>query len=106
MVQISKLTKTEIKETGFNNRTIATKFMKTVMNKTPKDFKKKEELINALKKEYNKMKNFGIDLNESAQMDRKIKKIEKTRTKATEKLDFIRKDRKDIDKAYHLLTCL
>ena len=46
MVQISKLTKTEIKETGFNNRSIAAKFMKTVLNKTPKDFKKKEELIN------------------------------------------------------------
>ena len=28
MVQISKLTKTEIKETGFNNRSIAAKFMK------------------------------------------------------------------------------
>ena len=99
MVQISKLTKTEIKETGFNNRTIATKFMKTVLNKKAKDFKKKEDLINTLKKEYNKMKNFGIDLNESAQMDRKIKKIEKTSTKAKEKLDFIRKDRKDIDEA-------
>ena len=97
MVQISKLTKTEIKETGFNNHTIANKFMKTVLNKKAKDFKKKEDLINTLKKEYNKMKNFGIDLNESAQMDRKIKKIEKTSTKAKEKLDFIRKDRKDID---------
>ena len=99
MVQISKLTKTEIKETGFNNRSIAAKFMKTVLNKKAKDFKKKEDLINTLKKEYNKMKNFGIDLNESAQMDRKIKKIEKTSTKAKEKLDFIRKDRKDIDEA-------
>ena len=63
MVQISKLTKNEIKQTGFNNRSIAAKFMKTVLNKKAKDFKKKEELINTLKKEYNKMKNFGIDLN-------------------------------------------
>ena len=84
MVQISKLTKNEIKATGFNNRTIATKFMKTVLNKKARDFKKKEDLIKTLKKEYNKMKNFGIDLNESAQMDRKIKKIEKTSTKAKE----------------------
>ena len=82
MVQISKLTKTEIKETGFNNRSIAAKFMKTVLNKKARDFKKKEELINTLKKEYNKMKNFGVDLNENSQMDRKIKKIVKTpRTK-------------------------
>ena len=50
MVQISKLTKNEIKETGFNNRTIATKFMKTVLNKKARDFKKKEELINTLKR--------------------------------------------------------
>ena len=99
MVQISKLTKNEIKETGFNNRTIANKFMKTVMNKQARDFKKKEELINVLKKEYNKMKNFGIDLNESAQMDRKIKKIGKTTTKAKEEYVTIRKDRKDIDEA-------
>ena len=78
MVQISKLTKNEIKQTGFNNRSIAAKFMKTVLNKKAKDFKKKEELINTLKKEYNKMKNFGIDLNENAQHDRKNNKIEKT----------------------------
>ena len=99
MVQISKLTKNEIKETGFNNRTIATKFMKTVLNKKARDFKKKEDLIKTLKKEYTKMKNFGIDLNESSQIDRKIKIIEKTSTKTKEKLDFIRKDRKDIDEA-------
>jgi hypothetical protein len=78
MVQISKLTKNEIKQTGFNNRSIADKFMKTVLNKKARDFKKKDDLINTLKKEYNKMKNFGIDLNENAQAERKIKKMEKT----------------------------
>ena len=78
MVQISKLTKNEIKQTGFNNRSIAAKFMKTVLNKKARDFKKKEELINTLKKEYNKMKNFGIDLNENAQAERKLNKIDKT----------------------------
>ena len=80
MVQISKLTKNEIKQTGFNNRSIAAKFMKTVLNKKARDFKKKEDLINTLKKEYNKMKNFGIDLNEKAQHDKKLNKIEKTIT--------------------------
>ena len=78
MVQISKLTKNEIKQTGFNNRSIAVKFMKTVLNKKARDFKKKDDLINTLKKEYTKMKNFGIDLNEKAQHDRKHNKIEKT----------------------------
>ena len=78
MVQISKLTKNEINQTGFNNRSIAAKFMKTVLNKKARDFKKKEELINTLKKEYTKMKNFGIDLNENAQAEKKLKKIEKT----------------------------
>jgi hypothetical protein len=99
MVQISKLTKTEIKETGFNNRSIATKFMKTVMNKKERDFKKKDDLIKTLKKEYNKMKNFGIDLNETSTIERKVKKIEKTTTKSKEELDIMRKNRKDIDEA-------
>ncbi len=81
MVQISKLTKDEINQTGFKNRTIADKFIQTVLNKRSRDFKKKEDLINTLKTEYTKMKNFGIDLNENSRMDRKIKKIEKTSTR-------------------------
>jgi hypothetical protein len=78
MVQISKLTKKEIKQTGFNNLSIVAKFLKTVLNKKARDFKKKDDLINTLKKEYNKMKNFGIDLNENSQPERKHNKIEKT----------------------------
>jgi hypothetical protein len=100
MVQISKLTKNEIKQTGFNNRSIADKFMKTVLNKKARDFKKKEDLIKALKQEYNKMKNFGIDLNENAKAERKFKKIEKTTTKAKEKLQTLRKNRRDVDEAW------
>jgi hypothetical protein len=89
MVQISKLTKNEIKQTGFNNRSIADKFMKTVLNKKSRDFKKKVDLINTLKKEYNKMKNFGIDLNENAQAERKLNKIDKTiKTGYKQKADF------------------
>jgi hypothetical protein len=52
--------------------------MKTVLNKKVRDFKKKDDLINTLKKEYNKMKNFGIDLNENTQPERKLNKIDKT----------------------------
>jgi hypothetical protein len=81
MLQISKLTKNEINQTGFKNRSIAVNFMKEVLNKNARDFKKKEDLIKTLKKEYTKMKNFGIDLNENSRMDSKIKKIGKTSTK-------------------------
>jgi hypothetical protein len=45
MVQISKLDKDEIKSTGFNNKAIASKFLKSVLNKKARDFKKKEDLI-------------------------------------------------------------
>ena len=89
MVQISKLTKNEIKQTGFNNRSIAAKYMETVLHKKPKEIKKKEDLIKLLKNEYNKMKNFGIDLNETSQADRKIKKIEKTVTKGKKEIDNV-----------------
>ncbi len=75
MVQISKLTKNEIKQTVFNNLSIADKFMKEVLNKKARDFKKKEDLIKTLKQEYTKMKNFGIDLNENANR----KKIQENR---------------------------
>jgi hypothetical protein len=83
MVQISKLTKNEIK-----NRSISGNFMKEVINKKGRDFKKKEDLIKTLKKEYTKIKNFGIDLNENSRMDRKIKKIGKTNTKAKGELEI------------------
>jgi uncharacterized NAD(P)/FAD-binding protein YdhS len=104
MVQISKLSKNEIKETGFNNRTIAAKFMKEVLNKRAKDFKKKEDLIKTLKQEYNKMKKFGIDLNETSKTDRKIKIIEKTSTKAKEKLDFLRKSSKRSEEGFEVYS--
>ena len=77
MVQISKLNKEEIKSTGFNNKAIASRFMKTVLNKKARDFKKKEDLIKTLTKEYKKMSDFGIDLNETSKIERNIKKIEK-----------------------------
>ncbi len=87
MVQVTKLSKDEINETGFKNRSIAATFMKTVLKKSPKDFKKKEDLISTLKKEYNKMKNFGIDLNETSKIDRKVNKVVKTSKKSKEKFD-------------------
>ena len=73
MVQISKLNKDEMKSTGFNNKAIATKFLKTVLNKKTRDFKKNEDLIKTLTKEYKKMADFGIDLNETSKIDRNVK---------------------------------
>ena len=78
MVQISKLNKDKIKSTGFNNKAIASRFMKTILNKKARDFKKKEVLIKTLTKEYKKMSDFGIDLNETSKIDRTVRKIEKS----------------------------
>jgi hypothetical protein len=87
MVQITKLSKEELKDTGFQNKAIASRFLKTVLNKKSKDFKKKDELINTLKKEYNKMKNFGIDLNETSKVERKVNKVKKTAKKSKENFE-------------------
>ena len=96
MVQISKLSKDEIKSTGFNNKAIASKFMKTVLNKKARDFKKKEDLIKTLTKEYKKMADFGIDLNETSKIDRTIKKIEKKTKNVKEEYDnFLVKNMED-----------
>ena len=91
MVQVTKLSKSEINGTGFKNRTVAAKFMKTVLNKKARDFKKKEDLINTLKREFNKMKNFGIDLNEASTTERKVNKVKTTAKKSKEKLEILNK---------------
>jgi hypothetical protein len=39
MVQISKLTKAELAITGFKNRSIASRFMKQILNKKARDLK-------------------------------------------------------------------
>ena len=97
MVQITKLSKEELKDTGFQNKAIASRFLKTVLNKKAKDFKKKDELINTLKKEYNKMKNFGIDLNETSKIERKVNKVVKAPKQSKEKMDKILDDRIDLE---------
>jgi hypothetical protein len=82
MVQISKLTKGELAITGFKNRSIASRFMKQILNKKGRDFKDKVELINALTSKYFEMKNYGIDLNDIAKVERTGKKAEKIVKKA------------------------
>ena len=77
MVQVIKLSKNEINETGFKNKAIASRFLKKVLKRKGRDFKTTKDLIKTLKKEYTKMKNFGIDLNEVSKVDRKVNKVMK-----------------------------
>ena len=66
------LTKAELQATGFKNVSIARNFLKDILKTKSQKFKK-DELINKLTSEFNKFKNFGIDLNDA----------HKTTTKAT-----------------------
>ena len=84
MVQISKLTKAELAITGFKNRSIASRFMKQMLNKKSRDFKDKVELINALTTKYFEMKNYGIDLNDIAKVERNVKQADKFVKKSQE----------------------
>ncbi len=63
MVNLSKLTKVELQSTGFKSTSTA-RILKRYIKKKAQKFKK-DELINKLKSEFNKFKNFGIDLNDA-----------------------------------------
>ena len=54
MVNLSKLTKAELQSTGFKNTSTARNFLKDIL-KTKAQKYKKDELINKLKSEYNKL---------------------------------------------------
>ena len=74
MVQITKLSKNEIKQTGFKNKTIAKEFMKEIINKRANKFKTKEALIKELKKGYDNLLNLGFDYNKKGEEIKKEKK--------------------------------
>ena len=63
MVNLLKLSKDEIKATGFKNRVIASKFLKDIIKKQARAYKTKDDLLLELKTNFNKFKKFGIDLN-------------------------------------------
>ncbi len=79
MVNLSKLTKDELRATGFKNVSTARNYIKDILKTKAQKFKK-EELINKLTSEFNKFKNFGIDLNEANKISKKTeltsKKVE------------------------------
>ena len=95
MVQISKLTKGELAITGFKNRSIASRFMKQILNKKARDFKDKVELINALTTKYFEMKNYGIDLNDIAKVERNVKQVDKFVKKSQEEFEQFKIDNMD-----------
>jgi hypothetical protein len=78
MVNLSKLSKDELRATGFKNVSVAKNYIKDIL-KTKAQKYNKEELINKLTSEFNKFKNFGIDLNEA---NKTSKKAELTSKKA------------------------
>ena len=95
MVQISKLTKAELAITGFKNRSIASRFMKQILNKKARDFKDKVELINALTTKYFEMKNYGIDLNDIAKVEKNVKQVDKFVKKSQEEFEQFKIDNMD-----------
>ena len=95
MVQISKLTKAELAITGFKNRSIASRFMKQILNKKSRDFKDKVELINALTTKYFEMKNYGIDLNDIAKVEKNVKQVDKFVKKSQEEFEQFKIDNMD-----------
>jgi hypothetical protein len=95
MVQISKLTKAELSITGFKNRSIASRFMKQILNKKARDFKDKVELINTLTTKYFEMKNYGIDLNDIAKVERNVKQVDKFVKKSQEEFEQFKIDNMD-----------
>ena len=70
MVNLSKLSKDELRATGFKNVSTARNYIKDILKTKAQKFKK-EELINKLTSEYNKFQNFGIDLNEAHKTGKK-----------------------------------
>ena len=81
MVNLQKLTKAELQATGFKNVSIARIFFKDISKTKSQNFKKKDELINKLTSEFNKFKNFGIDLNDAHKTTTKATSTSKTAEK-------------------------
>ena len=84
MVNLSKLTKAELQSTGFKNTSTARNFLKDIL-KTKAQKYKKDELIKKLSSEFNKFKNFGIDLNEANKTTNKAKLTTKKADNAVKK---------------------
>ena len=97
MVNLKNLSKAELQATGFNNVSTARNFIKDILKTKSQKFKK-DELINKLTSEFNKFKNFGIDLNDANKTANKAtlttKKTESIVKKGEQDLyDFTKEER-------------
>ena len=72
MVNLKNLSKAELQATGFKNVSTARNFIKDILKSKSQKFKK-DELINKLTTEFNKFKDFGIDLNDANKTANKAK---------------------------------
>ncbi len=73
MVNLSKLTKAELQGTGFKNTNTARNDLKTFWKQKPRNSNlKRDELIEKPSFKYNKLKTFGIDLNEANKKQLKL----------------------------------
>ena len=98
MVNLKNLSKAELQATGFKNVSTARNYIKDILKTKAQKFKK-EELINKLTSEFNKFKNFGIDLNEANKISKKTeltsKKAETAVKKGEQDLYDFTKDERD-----------
>ena len=105
MVNLSKLTKAELESTGFKNTSTARIVLKDIL-KTKAQKYKKDKLIEKLTSEFNKFKDFGIDLNEINKTANTVKLTTKKAENAIKKGKIDLKEIKDKEKAGKKLTSL
>ena len=98
MVNLNNLSKAELQSTGFKNVSIARNFIKDILKTKSQKFKK-DELINKLTSEFNKFKDFGIDLNDANKTSKKAelagKKAESAVKKGEQDLYDLTKEERD-----------
>jgi hypothetical protein len=100
MVNLSKLSKDELHATGFKNVSTGRNYIKDVLKTKAQKFKK-EELIKKLTSEFNKFKDFGIDLNKANKTSKKAELAGKKEESAVKKgeqdlYDFLKEERDKI----------
>ena len=109
MVNLKNLSKAELQATGFKNVSTARNFIKDILKTKSQKFKK-DELINKLTSEFNKFKNFGIDLNDANKTANKAelasKKAQNSVRKAEQDLYDLTKDERDKNRKdfYHKVS--
>ena len=98
MVNLKNLSKAELQATGFKNVSTARNFIKDILKTKSQKFKK-DELINKLTSEFNKFKDFGIDLNDANKTSKKAelagKKAESAVKKGEQDLYDLTKEERD-----------